>query len=123
MGDLKVRAKISFVVSLILGFGIVVASIYGYLLLRQRPGIPASIPEKDLVRIGEVDILTVQDKYAALAGKEIGDPVDFYMRDAGRPHPENHCPRRPLLRENLVSFDLFSDRRFLFCDRRWRPLS
>ena len=80
MGDLKVRAKLSFVVFLILGLAILAVSIYGYLLLRQRPGIPASIPEKNLVRIGEVEILTVQDKSAALAGKEIGAAVDFYTR-------------------------------------------
>jgi signal transduction histidine kinase len=56
--------------------------IYGHRLLRQRPGVPPSVPESALVRIGDVEILSVQDRDAALVGKEIGDLVAFEVRGA-----------------------------------------
>lgn len=78
-----VRTRLSLFLSLAAGLVVLSLSVYGYLLLQQRPGVPPSVPENALVRIGDVDILSVQDRDAALVGKEIGALVDFEVREAG----------------------------------------
>jgi signal transduction histidine kinase len=82
MGESRARTKSLFIATLVIGLAIFAVSIYGFLLLRQRPALPASIPEKTVIRVGNVDILSVQDISAALAGKEIGVLVDFFVRSA-----------------------------------------
>jgi len=82
MGDNISLSKSHFVVSLAVGFTIVAISIYGFLLLLRRPGLPESIPEKNIVRVGNVDILAVQDISAALAGEDIGAPIDVVVRES-----------------------------------------
>jgi len=64
------------------GFIVLSLCIYGYHLLRLRPGVPPSVPENALLRIGDVEISSGQDRDAALVGKEIGDLAVFEMRDA-----------------------------------------
>lgn len=76
------RTRLSLFLSLAAGLVVLSLSVYGYLLLQQRPGVPPSVPENALVRIGDVDILSVQNRDAALVGKEIGALVDFEVREA-----------------------------------------
>jgi signal transduction histidine kinase len=77
-----VKRKLSFFLSLAAGLAVLSLCIYGHRLLRLRPGVPPSVPESALVRIGDVEILSVQDRDAALVGKEIGDLAVFEIREA-----------------------------------------
>ncbi len=43
--------RASFYISLFLGILIVLASLYGFQLLRGRPGLPARIKNADIVRV------------------------------------------------------------------------
>lgn len=81
-GDRAMKRQLSFFLSLAAGLGVLSLCIYGHHLLRLRPGVPPSVPESALVRIGDVEILSVQDRDAALVGKEIGDLVAFEVREA-----------------------------------------
>ena len=76
------KSKLGFFISLAAGLVVLSLSVYGYLLLRQRPGVPPSVPGSCLVRIGDVEIFSNQDRDAALVGREIGTLVDFEVRDA-----------------------------------------
>jgi signal transduction histidine kinase len=98
-----------------LAAGIIVLSlsVYGYLLLRQRPGIPPSVLDYAIVRIGGVEILSVQDRDAALVGKEIGDFVDFEVREAGGAHRTITAPVVPFFA--ATSFPLIYLLIGLFC--------
>jgi len=66
------------------GSAIVLISLYGFLLLRARPGIPASLRGREVLRIDGVGIHTIRDFGFALSGKRIGDEADFDLRSAGK---------------------------------------
>lgn len=80
--------KLPFVLYLISGFLITLATLYGYSLSRQRPGLPFEIrpyAEKYLlVRIDDMDIKTDQDIEFIFCRRKIGESATFYvMTDSG----------------------------------------
>lgn len=66
------------------GSAIILVSLYGFMLLRARPGIPDPLREREILRIDDVDIQTSKDFDFALSGKRIGDEAEFALRSAGR---------------------------------------
>lgn len=60
----------------------VLISLYGFLLLRARPGIPASLRGREILRIDGVGIHAAKDVDFALSGKKIGDEAEFVLRSA-----------------------------------------
>jgi hypothetical protein len=80
MGDLRIRRPVPNIFILAVGLVIVGTSVFGFILLRQRPGVPREIARQNLVRIDHVDLESIGDEKFALAGKRIGMPADFYVR-------------------------------------------
>jgi signal transduction histidine kinase len=76
-----------FYLSLLAGILIVLASVYGFHLLRSRPGLPEGIEDADIIRIDGLEIRGPGgsprrncDLELALAGKTIGDGVTIQVR-------------------------------------------
>ena len=65
------------------GFAIVLASLYGFWLLRARPGVPASLRGREVLRINRVAIRSADDIDFALSGTRIGDEAEFGLRSTG----------------------------------------
>ncbi len=65
------------------GLFIVGLSLYGFILLYQRPGIPPAILPAGVVRVDDVEVRTSYDLNYALSKKEVGAPTDFYVRATG----------------------------------------
>ena len=65
------------------GFVIVLISLYGFLLLRDRPGIPGSLRGREILRLDGIGIHAPKDLDFALSGKRIGDEAEFVSRSAG----------------------------------------
>jgi len=77
--------KVPFILSLLAGLIIVIVSIFGFSLLRDRRGIPKEIDlarrvqHARLVRIDDADIQAERDEEFVLAWKAIGEPAAFYL--------------------------------------------
>jgi signal transduction histidine kinase len=80
MADTKTR---SFVLSLIAGLILAGLSLYGFILLRSRPGLPDGINIQELVRIDDFEIQGPKDIEFVLTRKHIGDWLDFEIRREG----------------------------------------
>jgi signal transduction histidine kinase len=65
--------KAPFYLSLCVGIFIVLASVYGFQLLRSRPGLPVGIKATDIIRIDDVKIGGASDLELVLARKTIGE--------------------------------------------------
>ncbi|MCJ7565080.1 MAG: hypothetical protein MUP52_10890, partial [Candidatus Aminicenantes bacterium] len=91
--------KVAFILSLLAGLIIVIVSIFGFSLLRDRRGIPKEIDlarrvqHARLVRIDDVDIQAERDEEFVLAWKAIGEPAVFYLN---LPPPEGKIEREVL---------------------------
>jgi signal transduction histidine kinase len=76
--------NLRFLSSLFFGLVIVLVCIYGFALLRHRPGFPPDIDRHRLVRVDDLKIETPRDPDFILLRKEIGDSVTCYLKsDAG----------------------------------------
>lgn len=69
-----------FYISLAAGILIVLASLYGFSLLRGRPGLPAGIEPGDIVRIEGQEVRAPSDLELALAGRAIGERLTVEVR-------------------------------------------
>lgn len=85
--------RIPFFLSLSAGFVIVLVSVYGFSLLRQRPGLPPEmfkslekkIKEGELVRVQDVEIQNLKmDLEFLIIQKAIGDHVTIILEDDGK---------------------------------------
>ncbi len=65
------------------GSVIFLISLYGFMLLRARPGIPDPLRGRDIIRIDAIDVQTSKDLDFALSGKRIGDEAEFGVRSGG----------------------------------------
>ncbi len=72
--------RVPFYLSLISGLLIVLASLYGFQLLRSRPGLPDGIRNADIVRIDGYEIGAPSDLELVLAGKAIGERTTIQVR-------------------------------------------
>ncbi len=80
MGESASERKVLFILSLLAGLLIIIVSIYGFSLLRDRRGIPQEIDRGRLVRIDDTEIQGERDEEFVLARKAIGEPALFYLR-------------------------------------------
>ena len=80
------RQKPPLYVSLSLLAGLILAalSLYGFFLLRSRPGLPDGIQAQDLVRVDDIEIQKPKDIEFVLTQKKIGDWATFVLRRNGR---------------------------------------
>jgi len=69
--------------SLLAGLVLAALSLYGFFLLRSRPGLPDGIQAQDLVRIDDVEIRKPKDVEFVLTQKKIGDWATFAFRRGG----------------------------------------
>ncbi|HDZ25273.1 hypothetical protein LCGC14_0768370 [marine sediment metagenome] len=82
--------KIPFLLSLTCGFIIILISIYGFSLLRQRPGLPPEIKDliqkKDvkLIQIDDIRIERKMDEEFILSQKAIGEQSTFLVEIDGK---------------------------------------
>jgi signal transduction histidine kinase len=78
--------KVPFIVYLIAGILITVATLYGYTLCRHRPGLPHEIKpfaERGLlVRVNDIQIKTDQDIEFLFCRKRAGDTATFHVQTA-----------------------------------------
>jgi signal transduction histidine kinase len=65
------------------GLFIVVVSLYGFINLRGRAGLPPSYRPESILRIDTFDIRNGRDVEFVLSGKRIGDPVEITLKAAG----------------------------------------
>ena len=74
--------KIHFFLSLFGGFIIILISIYGFFLLRQRPGLPPEIKEKEeyLIQIDNTEVEQLIDLEFIFTHKTIGEWSIFYLK-------------------------------------------
>jgi hypothetical protein len=79
------RQKPPFFVALSLSAGLILAalSLYGFFLLRSRPGLPDGIQAQDLVRVDDIEIQKPKDIEFVLAQKKIDDSATFVLRRNG----------------------------------------
>jgi signal transduction histidine kinase len=84
MGERQEPNKFPFIASLLVGLVVIVISVYGFSLLRDRPGIPKDIARHQIVRIDGFDIQAKRDEDFALRNKKIGDPAEFYLKADGK---------------------------------------
>ena len=75
--------KPSFYLSILAGIFIAALSIYGFFLLRTRPGLPANIKAKDLVQIDDIRINKLGNIEFVLTLRKIGDWGTFIIRKDG----------------------------------------
>ena len=71
--------RLSFYASFFFGILIVLASLYGFQLLRGRPGLPAGIDSAVIVRFDGLAIRP-SDLELVLTGRAIGEPVTIEVR-------------------------------------------
>jgi signal transduction histidine kinase len=84
MGERQETYKISFFLSLLVGLAVIIISVYGFSLLRDRPGIPKDIERRHVVRIDGFDIQATRDEDFVLRNKKIGDLAEFYLKSDGK---------------------------------------
>ncbi len=80
MGESASDRKVPFILSLLAGLLIIIVSIYGFSLLRDRRGIPQEIDRGRLVRIDDTEIQDERDEEFVLARKAMDEPALFYLR-------------------------------------------
>lgn len=74
--------RLLFRVSLGIGFFLAGLSLYAFLLLRTRPGLPADIPLDRVVRIDDVDVVVRDDDFDfILSHRRIGQESTFVLRE------------------------------------------
>ncbi|NIM90054.1 MAG: GHKL domain-containing protein [Candidatus Aminicenantes bacterium] len=76
--------KIPFLLSLIAGLIVIIICLYGFFLLRQRPGLPTEIDAKNLIRVDGIEIEQSLDPEFILSQKTIGEPAIFYLKTDGQ---------------------------------------
>jgi signal transduction histidine kinase len=81
-GSVRTR-KGSFGLSLIGGLIILALDIYGFVLLRSRPGLPREFKSRHIVRVDGTEIEGSWDIPFLLVGREVGDPVTLVVNVAG----------------------------------------
>lgn len=74
------EGKRAFIPALLAGGLVVIVSICGFSLLRERRGIPSEVDRERLVRIDDTEIRGERDQDYILAGKSIGEPALFYWK-------------------------------------------
>jgi signal transduction histidine kinase len=84
MGERQELNKFSLILSLLVGVVIIIVCVYGFSLLRDRPGIPKDIERHQIVRIDGFDIQVQRDEDFVLRNKKIGDLTEFYLKTNGR---------------------------------------
>jgi signal transduction histidine kinase len=79
------RKKPPLFVALSLSVGLILAalSLYGFFLLRSRPGLPDGIQAQDLVRVDDIEIQKPKDLEFVLTQKKIGEWATFVLRRNG----------------------------------------
>jgi len=79
------RQKLPPFVALSLLGGLVLAglSLYGFFLLRSRPGLPEGIQATSVIRVDDVDIERLKDIEFVLTQKKVGDWATFTVRRDG----------------------------------------
>lgn len=77
------RKTSPFILSLIAGLFLAALSLYGFVLLRSRPGLPVGIKARDIVRIDDIEILHPKDIEFVLIQKDIGDWLELELRRGG----------------------------------------
>jgi len=72
-----------FRVSLFTGIAIVVVSLYGFFLLRTRPGLPDGISASNLLQVDDIRVQKPKDLEFILSQKSIGDWAVFRVQEGG----------------------------------------
>jgi signal transduction histidine kinase len=80
---MKQKPPLFVAVSLLAGLILVLLSLYGFFLLRSRPGLPDGIRTQDLVRVDDIEIQKPKDVEFVLTQKKIGDWASFALRRNG----------------------------------------
>jgi signal transduction histidine kinase len=80
---MRQKLPLHIVFSLLAGLVLATLSVYGFILLRSRPGLPEGIAASELVRIDTFDIQKPKDIEFVLAQKKIGDEANFGLRREG----------------------------------------
>jgi signal transduction histidine kinase len=70
-------------ISLLAGLALAGLSLYGFFLLRSRPGLPEGIPPASLIRVDDIEISSRADVEFALTQKKIGDWAVLTVRRDG----------------------------------------
>ncbi len=70
-----------FVLSLIAGLAILVINIYGFVLLRSRPGLPKEYKSMNIVRLDDVEIRSSPEIAFLLTRKTLHDPVTLVVKN------------------------------------------
>ena len=89
------RKKPSFYLSLVFGILVVLISLYGFSLLRGRPGLPEGIRDSEVTRMDETGIKRLSDLELVLAKKNIGDWTTLRVRRG---------PLQESIRAQLIAF-------------------
>jgi signal transduction histidine kinase len=76
--------RIPFFLSLLIGFIIILVSIYGFFLLSKRPGLPPGIKVENIYKIDDIEIEHPQDLEFILSQKSIGELSTFSLRVNGK---------------------------------------
>jgi signal transduction histidine kinase len=72
-----------FFLSLAAGTALCVLSIFGFALLRLRPGLPAGVERSEVVRVDETPIERLDELPFVLSGKSVGDPLTVVTAGPG----------------------------------------
>lgn len=76
--------KFKYFTSLVCGFLILIISIYGFVLLRHRTGLPLEINIQDLVQIDGIQIQNEKDVEFIMSQKRIGEYATFLLETEGK---------------------------------------
>jgi len=76
--------RIPYFLSLAGGIFIILISIYGFFLLRNRPGLPQGINKENLIQIDNTKIEGKKDIEFILSRKAIGEKSFFYLKTNGK---------------------------------------
>jgi len=80
MGTSERKEKVLFFSSLLTGLFVIIVSIFGFSLLRERRGMPPEIDRDRLVRIDDTEIQGERDEEFVLVRKAMGESARFYLR-------------------------------------------
>jgi signal transduction histidine kinase len=72
--------KFRFFLSLFGGLIIALVSIYGFILLSQRPGLPQEVRVENLKQVDDIEIRDPKDMEFVLSQKRIGERSTFYIK-------------------------------------------
>ena len=82
MGEAGAVKKTPLVLSFVAGFVVIVVTVYGFILVPGRRGLPRGIDPSRIVRIDGTNIEGAKDVEFVLARKKIGDDVALRLRAA-----------------------------------------